>query len=59
LKRDALFRERKVLQFSTKGAGYFVWSVFNVLAIRRLRGSTGARNMLARTKQAKEKRDRK
>ena len=37
-----------MLQFSTKDAGYFIWSIFNVFAIRRLRGSSGAGTTLAR-----------
>jgi hypothetical protein len=39
---DALFLERNMLQDSTKDAGYFVWSIFNVFAIRRQRGSAAA-----------------
>jgi hypothetical protein len=45
---EGLFLERKMLRDSTKGAGYFVWSIFNVFAIRRQRGSSGAGTTLAR-----------
>jgi hypothetical protein len=44
----ALYGARKMLQGSTKGAGYFVWSIFNVFAIRRQRGSSGAGTAFAR-----------
>jgi hypothetical protein len=45
---EGLFLERKMLRDSTKDAGYFVWSIFNVFAIRRQRGSSGAGTTLAR-----------
>jgi hypothetical protein len=37
-----------MLRDSTKYAGYFVSSIFNVFAIRRQRGSSGAGTTLAR-----------
>ena len=45
---DALFFQRKMLQDSTKDAGYFVCSIFKAFAIRRLRGSSGAGATMAR-----------